>query len=290
MRADSRRPESPSSVGRLLLFWDYDTQWGADRSRVAQTAQHWGAQEFENTERLLDVLAQYDVASCFAAVGAAALPGARPYHDPAQIRRIHAAGHEIASHSHRHEWLPALDRVALRQTLRDSKDALEQCIGQRVDCFVPPFNQPYDFIEGLAISLAERREAGRNRTGLRRLCEELAIAGYRTARVFYQPLHRRLLNMLAGCRIEAPGRARTIAGVTCVRLNTLCGFTELTHTVLEQCAAKGGLAIVYAHPHSLTSGGPQDQSLLIPFLRRVWALRAAGRIEVIRPADLREAA
>lgn len=290
MRADSSRPESPANPGRLLLFWDYDTQWGADRSRVAPAPQHWGPREFDNTERLLDLLAEYDVASCFAAVGAAALPGARPYHDPAQIRRIHAAGHEIASHSHRHEWLPALDRAALRETLRASKEALEQCIGHRVDCFVPPYNQPYDFIEGLAISLAERKEAGRNRIGLRRLCEELSLAGYRTARVFYQPLHRRLLNALRGGRVEAPGRVLTIAGVTCVRLNTLCGFSELTRTVLERCASKGGLAIVYAHPHSLTSGGPQDESLLIPFLRRVSALRADGRLKVLRPADLDEAA
>jgi hypothetical protein len=290
MHGDAFARADPHPCGHLLLFWDYDTQWGADRSRLAVGRQNWGVREFENTERLLDVLAAYDIRSCFAVVGAAALPGARPYHDPAQVRRIHAGGHEIASHSHRHEWLPALAPSMLRETLRTSKDALEQCIGAPVDCFVPPYNQPYDYIQGLAISLAERREAGNTRTDLRGLCEALFETGYRTARVFYQPLHRRLLGRLLGRRIEMPGRSRVIAGVTCVRLNTSCGFSGLTHSVLERCGTDGGMAIVYAHPHSLTSGGPQDEARLIPFLKRVAELRDAGRLEVVVPASLRRAA
>ena len=79
-----------------------------------------------------------EVPACFAVVGSAALPGKRPYHAPEQIRRIHDAGHEVASHSHRHEWLPALSRQALRETLSASKDALEQCIGAPIATFVPP--------------------------------------------------------------------------------------------------------------------------------------------------------
>jgi hypothetical protein len=281
MRANRHQPQ-----GRLLLFWDYDTQWGADRSRVSATPQGWGPLEFENTDRLLDLLARHQVRSCFAVVGAAAMPGSRPYHDPAQVRRIHAAGHEVASHSFRHEWLPGLDRAALRDTIRRSKDALEQCIGARVDCFVPPYNQPYDFIEGWAISLAERREAGPRHTALRGLCEELRLAGYRTARVFYQALHRKIVGRLVGRRVETPGRVRTIAGLTCVRLNTACGFSGLTRSVLERCAADGGLAVVYAHPHSITSDGPQGEGHLLPFLHRVAQLRAAGRLDVAVPSDL----
>src|SRR5436189_6081791 len=130
--------------GTFVMFWDYDTQWGADRSRSGGGAKTWGHKEFENTERLLDLHGQFSVPACFAVVGAAALPGARPYHDPAQIRRIHAAGHEVASHSFRHDWLPALGRDALIETLRRSKETLEDCIGAPVTSFVPPFNQPYD--------------------------------------------------------------------------------------------------------------------------------------------------
>src|SRR5437879_4437818 len=114
---------------RLLLFWDYDTQWGADRSRSPGRPKSWGHAEFDNTERLLELHAESSVPACFAIVGAAALPGERPYHDPVQVRRIHAAGHEIGSHSFQHEWLPGIGYRRLLTTLQLSKDTLEQCIG-----------------------------------------------------------------------------------------------------------------------------------------------------------------
>src|ERR1035437_987735 len=94
----------------FVIFWDYDTQWGGDRSRSPGGPKNWGRLDFENTERLLELHAQFNIPACFAVVGAAALPGLRPYHDPDQIRRIHAAGHEIASHSFQHDWLPAHGR------------------------------------------------------------------------------------------------------------------------------------------------------------------------------------
>ena len=273
------------TAGRLMLFWDYDTQWGADRGRCSGP-QKWGPAEFDNTERLLDLLAEYNVQCCFAVVGAAALPGKRPYHDPDQIRRIHSAGHEIASHSYRHEWLPGLDRRKLREDVRDSKDALQQCIGADVNCFVPPFNQPYDYVSGWSISFSERREAGRERTDLRGLCEELYAAGYRTARVLYVPLHKRVMRALLRRRIERPSRPEHIAGVTCVRLNTSCGFVGSASAMLEQCAGSGDMAVVYGHPHSLTAGGPQDERWLVPFLRRVRELRQSRALEIAVPSDL----
>jgi polysaccharide deacetylase len=272
-----------------MLFWDYDTQWGGDRSRV-NGPQQWGNRERDNTDHLLDLLARFDVPSCFAVVGAAALPGEDVYHLPEQIRRIHAAGHEIASHSHRHEWLPGLGPEALRETLGASRDALEQCIGAPVSCFVPPFNQPYDFLRVLSISLAERREAGRDRTDLRRLCEALNECGYRTARVFYMSLPRRLMRGLFGRRMEGPSQRSRIAGVSCVRLNTPCGFGEQTRNMLERCARDGGLTVAYAHPHSLSSPGLQDRAHLIPFLQRVCELRRERRLEVVLPADLLDGA
>jgi hypothetical protein len=98
------------------------------------------------------------------------------------------------------------------------------------------------------------------------------------------------MSAIAGRRIEWPERVRTINGVTCVRLNTVCGFSSLTQDVLDRCVAEGGIAVVYAHPHSLTSAGPQREGLLQPFLRRVSELRQAGRLEVVLPRDLRVAA
>ena len=284
-------PEPPTKLpmkaaARLLLFWDYDTQWGADRSRIAGGPKDWGPLEFENTDRLLQLLARYRIPACFAVVGSAALPGERPYHDAGQIRRIHEAGHEVGSHSHRHEWLPGLDRERLRETLRSSKDALEQCIGAAVTTFVPPWNEPFDYPQRWSFSLSERREAAGGRTDLRRLCEALRDSGYLFSRVSYRPVFQRLADRILRRPYDCLGHLETIAGVLCARLNTHGGFGEDTRRSLEHNIEHGTLTVAYGHPHSLTLGNSQDERYLVPFLERVQELRSRGLLEVMRPRDL----
>ncbi|HEU4628919.1 MAG TPA: polysaccharide deacetylase family protein [Gemmatimonadaceae bacterium] len=279
-----------AAAGALLVFWDYDTQWGADRSRNPASRRDWGHLDFEHSERLLELHAEFGIPACFAVVGAAALPGVRPYHDPAQIRRLHAAGHEIASHAFRHEWLPALHGAALTETLVRSRDALEQCIGAPVTTFVPPFNQPFDHLRGGSISLAERRAVPRGRTDLARLCQALAGAGYRCCRVSYRPLHVRAAEWLTRRRRDRPMRPLRIGGVTALRLNTPGGFDAPALAMLERVAAEGGLVVAYGHPHSLHTGNSQDERFLTPFLRRARELARAGALRLARPRDLVAAA
>lgn len=275
-----------AAAGTLLLFWDYDTQWGADRSRSGGGPKDWGPLEFTNTERLLELHAAYGIPACFAVVGAAALPGERPYHDPEQIRSICVAGHEVGSHALRHEWLPALGPAALRETLASSRDALEQCVGDRVVSFVPPFNQPFDYPGGASISLAERREVPRGRTDLARLCLALRETGYRFARVAYRPIAQRLAERLCGRRLDRPARLVSIRGLSCARLNTPGGFDAPAVSMIERVAREGGIAVVYGHPHSLRGGGPQDERHLVPFLDRARALVREGRLRLCLPRDL----
>lgn len=272
--------------GKLLFFWDYDTQWGADRSRQSGGPKDWGHLEFENTERLLELHSLYSVPACFAVVAAAALSGERPYHDPVQIRRIHASGHEIGSHAFRHEWLPALSRGELLHNLRRSKETLEQCIGKEVGTFVPPFNQPFDYVAGWSLSLSERREVPGERIDLSRLCEALKESGYRFCRVAYQPLHIRLIERLRGSKLDWPSRLEEIAGVTCVRLNADAGFSAPSLRMLERCAAHGGLVVVYGHPHSLYARNAQNEMLLVPFLKRVQQLVQQRALRVTLPREL----
>jgi hypothetical protein len=270
----------------LLLFWDYDTQWGGDRSRTPGGPKDWGRLEFENTERLLELHAEYGVPATFAVVGAAALPGERPYHDPVQVRKIHASGHEVASHSFRHDWLPGLDRAELLETLRASKDALEQCIGARVDSFVPPYNQPFDFPEGMSISIAERREARRHRTGLGDLCAALKETGYAFCRVSYRTVAEKARELLTRKQKDAPSSVEVIRGVRCVRMNATGGFNAQAHRVLDICAAKGGIIVVGGHPHSLHAGGTQDEKMLAPFLDHARELNRRGLLRLSLPRDI----
>ena len=272
--------------GTLLFFWDYDTQWGAERSRGPGGAKGWGSLEFPNTDELLDLHAEYAIPACFAVVGAAALPGSRPYQDPAQIRRIHAAGHEVASHSFRHDWLPGLFGESLMETLRASRDALEQCTGAPVKTFVPPYNQPFDYPAGLSFSMSERREARGGRTDLRRLCDALGTTGYRFCRVAYRPLPQRLMEFVKTKRRDRPSRLETIGPVTCVRLNSPGGFARPSAEIIERCAAEGGIAVVYGHPHSIHTGNAQDVSLLVPLMKLIRDFRERGTVRTALPREL----
>ncbi len=273
--------------GILLLFYDYDTQWGADHSRRPGGPRQWGHLEFKNTERLLEIHSRFNVPACFAVVGASALPGERPYHDPQQIRQIHEAGHEVASHGMYHEWLPALGREDLLKVLRTSKDALEQCIGNSVVTFVPPYNQPFDYPKGLSFSLSERRICRKGpRTDLQSLCAALKEVGYRFCRVAYRPIYIRLAETLLRRHIYKPVQLENISGILCVRINTPCGFAGESLRMLDQVANKGGIAVVYAHPHSLSSQGPQSERFLLPFLEKVKELRENGKLHVALPREL----
>lgn len=272
---------------QVIFFWDYDAQWGADRSRGPGGNNHrWGHLEFINTERLLELHDTFQIPACFAVVGSAALDGNRPYHDPDQIRRIHAAGNEVASHTHRHEWIPGLPKNRLKETLRTSKDALEQCIGAEVVSFVPPYNQPFDYLPAGSISLAERREARSDRTDLRRLCETLREAGYRFCRVAFRPLIRRVFESLFNKRIDRIENLMNIRGIQCLRLNTAGGFSLETRKALLKAAGKPGFLVVYGHPHSLSLGNSQDENWLVPFLRRVQKLKDQGRVRISLPREL----
>lgn len=270
----------------LVCFWDYDTQWGADRSRAKGGIKTWGRLDFEYTEELLEIHDRYSIPACFAVVGAAACPGERPYHDPGQIRRIYEAGHEVASHSFRHEWLPGLNRAALLETLRTSKAAIEDCIGAPVSSFVPPFNQPFDYARRLSFSVSERREAPIERTDLFRLCESLRETGYTFCRVSYRPLQTRLAERILGRELNRPGRLENIAGITCLRANAPCGFDARALRLLTRCSSRGGITAVHGHPHSIRSGGPQDKEHLVALLDAARDLCREGRLSSATPSSL----
>jgi hypothetical protein len=273
-------------TGKLIIFWDFDGQWGAERSRSSGGAKPWGRLDFEHTERLLDLHRRYALPACFAVVGAAALPGARPRHDPALVRRIAEAGHEVASHSMYHEWLPGLGYPKLVRSLLDSKDALQQTTGCPVLSFVPPFNQPFDFLPRGSVSLSERTQAGNDRIDLGRLARALVESGYRFCRVSYAPLYERLLAALRVRRVARPSFIERIHGLACLRLTARAGFSRQALQLLERSARDGGAAVVYGHPHSLQAGNAQDERHLVPFMERARQLIDGGQIQPVLPGRL----
>jgi peptidoglycan/xylan/chitin deacetylase (PgdA/CDA1 family) len=274
------RPEP----GGLLLYWDYDTQRGAEQSRLG--LQSWGPLERPNTARILKLLAEFGVRATFACVGYAAVSPDPRYDCRDQILEIHAAGHEVASHSYEHEFLPALTPARVRETARLSRDALEQLIGARVVSFVPPFNRPMHYPGRGAWSWTERRDGGAGHLSLPAFCEALAETGYQTCRISYRASWRTLIDQLTGRRTDRPVASEQISGLTCFRLNTAGGFNGSALERIRQAADGGGLAVVYGHPHSLTAQNSQSERWLRPFLAEAAELRRQGRLVDRLPREL----
>lgn len=79
-----------------------------------------------NVDRILDLLARHDVRATFFTLGWIA----ERY--PQLVRRIVAAGHELASHGHGHERASDLDRAAFAQDIVRAKKTLEDTAGVAV--------------------------------------------------------------------------------------------------------------------------------------------------------------
>lgn len=84
------------------------------------------------TDRLLDLLAAHNSTATFFVLGWVAR------HDPELIRRVHAAGHEVASHTYWHRRIPTVTPAELKQDLLDSKAAIEDACGAEVTGFRAP--------------------------------------------------------------------------------------------------------------------------------------------------------
>jgi polysaccharide deacetylase family protein (PEP-CTERM system associated) len=88
-------------------------KWGEYPSRVER-----------NVEVILELLARHHAHGTFFTLGWIA----ERY--PALVRRVHDAGHEIASHGYWHRMVTSLSPEAFREDVRKSKARLEDVIGQ----------------------------------------------------------------------------------------------------------------------------------------------------------------
>ncbi|RYE26327.1 MAG: hypothetical protein EOP51_00685 [Sphingobacteriales bacterium] len=141
----------------VLLIWDYDTPV----TRITTTNPYncnfhqWLAEE-DHVKYILKTAKQLDAKFTFAVVGFGAEISVAPFDVRHVIQQIHADGHEIASHSWKHEWLPHLSKFQLNKTVERSKWILEQCTGSTVNGFVLPHDRPMSWLSKLAFSAGDR--------------------------------------------------------------------------------------------------------------------------------------
>jgi polysaccharide deacetylase family protein (PEP-CTERM system associated) len=90
-------------------------EWSGFEARVVQS-----------THRILDILAEYRLHATFFVVGWVA------EQHPHLVQRIHAQGHEIASHGHAHQLISRQSPEQFKQDVEQSLHALEDITGSKI--------------------------------------------------------------------------------------------------------------------------------------------------------------
>lgn len=144
---------------KIILTWDLDGFIGVVNSTLPYDYNfNYLETELQCVVDSLALLKEYQVPSTFAITGYSAEKGLYPYTFPELIKNIHDLGHEVASHSWRHEWVPLFSEKQIDKSFERSKRMLEEACGGdfKLTGFVPPHNKPATWIKRGAYSLEDK--------------------------------------------------------------------------------------------------------------------------------------
>ena len=120
---------------RNVLTFDVEDYFQVSAFDAAGKRARWDGFESrveQNTDRILRMLDDASVTATFFVLGWVA------DRHPAMVRRIAAAGHEIASHGYWHELVYRLTPFQFREDLRRAKRAIEEACGIKVEGYRAP--------------------------------------------------------------------------------------------------------------------------------------------------------
>jgi peptidoglycan/xylan/chitin deacetylase (PgdA/CDA1 family) len=265
---------------KLTISFDYDSPEGYRNSFAMQG---WRPDADQvGTDVLLRVLGDHDVRASFGVVGRAALDGTPPEHCPEQIRAIHAAGHEVASHSMFHRFIPPMRHNELFDDLVESRRTLENCIAAPVRGFIPPFNRPMHFPQRRAISVSEvlgLHGRGRGRQSLGSMLRVLGQAGFGWSRVSFEDKLARYLGW------RDPEQPFNFRGVIAIPLHST-GFGEATAALVRRYLTSDLTIAIYGHPNQALEDNDQSAAKLDWLLKTFAAERRGGRLRIYTMGDI----
>jgi polysaccharide deacetylase family protein (PEP-CTERM system associated) len=218
-------------------------RWASMPSRVEQ-----------NTGMLLDLLDRRETKGTFFVVGWVA------DRCPHVVRRIAAAGHEVACHSYWHRQVFTLRPDEFREDIRQSKNALEQVIGKRIQGFrAPGFSITPGTEWAFDILLEEGFTYDSSLFPIVR-----PEYGYPSS-----PGDPYIIRREAGSLLELPLTTTRIAGVPFpaaggAYLRQLP--YSLIHRAFSEYHARGVPAMFYVHPWEVDNGQPR---LPVPWISRL---------------------
>ncbi|KAL1915544.1 uncharacterized protein VTP21DRAFT_6668 [Calcarisporiella thermophila] len=101
----------------------------------------------EFSPRLYDFLKQQNIKATFFILGS------RAANAPEMIKRIHADGHEIASHTYSHRALTSLSNEQIIAEMKWTEKAIEQAIGIKPTLMRPPYGDIDDRVRAIMTAL-----------------------------------------------------------------------------------------------------------------------------------------
>lgn len=271
-----------SNKKKIIITWDFDGPIGLINASYPYNFHFSNLErEINNARAILAILDTYQIKTCFAITGFSAEEGKFPYTFPDFIEEIYERGHEIASHSWRHEWSSIFQLNQVDKSLKRSKSSLENAVNdkQQVVGFVPPHNRPMTWIRRGAFSWGDRGvfpffKAADSES----IVELLNKNDYKWLRVSYS----NLLNKVKLIAKNPTGRVINYKGILLLE-NHHTGFgKEVTAHVLNTNYPTYTLS---AHPLMFDYNNKKENKE--NFLYFLEAIKNSGQdIEFVRPIDL----
>jgi polysaccharide deacetylase family protein (PEP-CTERM system associated) len=267
---------------RALLSMDVE-DWHHLEYFAGKTAPAGAPAMLDGVDRFAAVLAEEGVPATFFTLGEVAEA------DPAMVRALAAAGHEVASHGPDHRLPARLATAEFVAELREHKDRLEQVLGAPVSGYrAPCFALDREKLELLA-SLGFAYDSSWIRFGAHPLYGSMDLSGWD------EPAPGVRRDPVSGLvefevpTVATPAGRVPIAGGAYFRLFPWA----LTRALLRRPLAEGGTYVFYIHPFECSAmpeppypGGTglgtrlrfrTGRARTLPRLRRLIAqLRAAG--------------
>jgi len=267
---------------KIILIWDFDGPIGQINSSYPYNFHFENLEvEINNVRWLLDELKAKNINCCFAITGFSAEKGVYPFNFPELINEISKKGHEIASHSWRHEWTPIFKKDQINKSLKRSKMALENALEskQNVLGFVPPHNRPMTWWQRGAFSIGDRGVFPFFTMGnMDNLLKLLTKNDYQWIRVSYQNIFAKFGIIKKNCT----GRVFKHKGVLIFE-NHYTGFDEVV--VNHVLTTNYQTYTISAHPFMLgLPNKKESRENFINFLNKI--AESGQKIEFVLPSSL----
>lgn len=272
-----------------MMIWDYDTALGQVNSTYPYNFKYDPIyEEIENVEAILETAGNSGIRMTFACVGFAAEKGVFPFNNPEQIKRISDEGHEIASHSWRHEWFPLLTEKQIQKSLEKSKFILEECTGKKgsVTGFVPPHSRPMSWHKKFSMSFGDRGFYPFHKgADVGYILKELSKTKYKWCRLIknFKPVWKKFAGNSSSDKISFP-KWEVHNGIVCVP-HHYTGFDKFAQDYLDEAVIKNEALVIAGHPAALSRNGEESNAHFRKFIDKVTGYKGEGKLVTMTVSD-----